>query len=75
MLLLSMHRIARHGDGLAPELITLVGQRSALGATANVINLREFNPAIPHAAGLSTYASSRNGAKDFGRKRPKSERR
>lgn len=67
MLLLHLHCIAREGDGLAPELMMLTCQRR-MDANANIIALRDFNPAIPDAAGQSTDAPMRQT--EHLRKRP-----
>jgi hypothetical protein len=51
MLLLALHRIARPGDGLAPELQRLLSAREAESTDTRIVPLRRFNPAIPDVAG------------------------
>jgi len=51
MHLLALHRIARSGDGLAPELRRLLSAREAQAAGARIVPLSRFNPAIPDVAG------------------------
>ncbi|MCO5083837.1 MAG: hypothetical protein M9955_19540 [Rhizobiaceae bacterium] len=51
MHLLALHRIARSGDGLTPELQRLLSAREAQSADTRIVPLRRFNPYIPDIAG------------------------
>lgn len=51
MHLLALHKIARSGDGLAPELQRLLAAREAQSTETRIVPLRHFNPAIPDVAG------------------------
>ena len=51
MQLLALHAIARHGDGLAPELQRLLAQRNAMATHPKIVELRSFDAAIPQVAG------------------------
>ncbi len=51
MHLLALHRIARSGDGLTPELQRLLSAREAQSTDTSIVPLRRFNPAIPEVAG------------------------
>jgi hypothetical protein len=51
MHLLALHKIARSGDGLAPELQRLLSAVEAESTDTSIVQLRRFNPAIPDVAG------------------------
>jgi hypothetical protein len=51
MHLLALHKIARSGDGLAPELQRLLSAVETQSTNIRVVPLRRFNPAIPEIAG------------------------
>lgn len=51
MHLLALHRIARCGDGLAPELRRLLSVREGQSVDTRIAPLRRFNPAVPDVAG------------------------
>jgi len=51
MHLLALHRIARSGDGLAPELQRLLSARESQFTDPQILPLGRFHPAIPDVAG------------------------
>jgi hypothetical protein len=72
MHMLALHRIARCGDGLAPELIQLLSARKVQTADAHIVPLRRFNRSIPDVAGalptkrrLVTIRGARSVAKQI----------
>lgn len=59
MHLLALNRIARGGDGLAPEFLTLLARRDAIATDPKIVHLRSFNLALPDVAGDAWLAKPR----------------
>lgn len=49
--LIALHRLAREGDGLIAPLLAAMRQRVAIESDPGVVELHNYNPAIPIAAG------------------------